>query len=161
MRNYHRTLMKTLLYFIFILLVTLVAPVNAQTPATKQAESTPTEDVRIIERQNRPISIHKSFGSNQIRDWQVLDDNNMVIEAVGRKKYKATFMTPCNGIRYTYVIALANQGPFELDQFTTVILPDGERCPIKELVPYTAEMEQQDKEQKNELPQRVTPGTVQ
>src|SRR3990172_3729472 len=81
MRNYHRTLMKTLLYFIFILLVTLVAPVNAQTPATKQAESTPTEDVRIIERQNRPISIHKSFGSNQIQDWQVLDDNNMVIEA--------------------------------------------------------------------------------
>ncbi len=57
-------------------------------------------------------------------------------------------MSRCHGILFTDSIGLATMGPFELDKSTTIVLPDGERCHIRELVPYAAEMEQQDMERK-------------
>ena len=103
------------------------------------------EEVVVIEKKDRDVGIHRGFGSSTIRDWYVLDSRNIVIEANGLEKYKATFMNACTGIRFTDSIGLATMGPFELDKSTRIILPDGQRCYIKELVPYTAEMEKQDR----------------
>ena len=107
-------------------------------------DETDEEEIVVIEKREN-VSIPHGFGSSRIDGWYVLDNNNIVIEA-GRQKYKATFMSSCPGIRYTESIGLSTMGPFELDKFTTVVLPDGWRCHIKELTVYTPEMEQKDRE---------------
>jgi hypothetical protein len=136
--------MKILLNVIACIGLIPAGYVYAQTDNAKEGAGKMDEEIRIIEKQ-RPVSLPRSYGGSRTRDWQALDNRSIVLEDVNHKKYKATFMGPCPGIRSTAVIALSNRGPVELDQFTTVILPDGLRCPIKELVPYTAEMEQEDR----------------
>ena len=96
---------------------------------------------------DKDISVPSTFGSSTIDNWYVLDNSNIVIETT-RRKYKATFMSSCPGIRFTDSIGLSTMGPYQLDKTTTILLPDGRRCHIKELVPYTAEMEKQGKEEK-------------
>ena len=152
-----KRLMKLFLYINLISVTLLLSNAFALAGEAIQSNNgSVEEEIRVIEKKN-DVSIPQSFGSSQIDDWYVLDNKNIVIEAA-RKKYKATFMSSCSGIRFTDSIGLVTMGPYELDKTTTVILPDGRRCHIKELIPYTADMEKQDREAKEKKKQDENPG---
>jgi len=81
--------------------------------------------------------VPRSFGSSRIRDWHAPDDRTLIIELIGREKLRATFMSPCIGIRHTETLAFVSRGPFELDRYSSVLLPDGQRCYFSDLAVYT------------------------
>lgn len=103
---------------------------------------TPDEELEVTGQPEKPVSVPSTFGSPQVSSWRVIDNSNIVLELRLSEKYKATFVTPCRGIRFAETIALSTMGPYELDEHTTIFLPDGERCHISRLIPYTREMEQ-------------------
>lgn len=117
-----------------LLTVTLAAAVYAGEKA-----SPGQEEMLVIEKKPKAVSVPESFGSSRLRDWFVLDNRNLVVEVTGGKKYKATLMGPCTGLRFTDTIAFETSGPFELDRWTTIHLPGGETCYVKELTPYEEE----------------------
>lgn len=123
--------MKKTLLFLAVLPVIL--------PAFLLAAGTENQDVKeeltVIEKKPR-ISIPETYGSSKLTNWYVLDNRNLVIEVNNREKYKATLMNSCTGLRFTDTIGFSTMGPFELDKWTSIILPDGHRCYIKELTRY-------------------------
>lgn len=91
------------------------------------------------EKKQGAVVIHSTFGSNEIKNWRVLDNYNMVIETYSHGDFLATFSRSCSGLRFTETLGFSTLGPFELDKSTKLILPDGQRCHFKELKPYVAE----------------------
>jgi len=83
------------------------------------------------------VRIPDVFGTRQIKDWQVIDNKNIIIDTSAYGKFKATFMQSCPQISFTETIGFMTQGPYALDENTTIILSNGDKCVIKELVPYT------------------------
>ena len=125
------------------LVLTLVMSVGSVIANEEGGEAvTPDEELEVTGQQEKQISVPSTFGSPQVSSWRVIDNSNIVLELRPSEKYKATFVTPCRGIRFAETIALSTMGPYELDEHTTIFLPDGERCHISRLVPYTREMEQ-------------------
>jgi len=90
------------------------------------------------------VRIPEIFGTRQIKDWQVIDNKNIIIDTYAHGKYKATFMQVCPQISFTETIGFLTQGPYALDENTTIVLSNGDKCVIKDLVPYT----EKDKAQK-------------
>jgi hypothetical protein len=103
--------------------------------ATKEA----ADEIIVIEKKPNIVQVPSTFGSTRLRNWFVLDSSTLVIEIDGDKKYKATLANRCHGLRFTDTLGFATSGPFELDKWTTIYLPDGERCHIRELTPYVAD----------------------
>lgn len=124
----------------------LAGMVYAEEAQQDQAADEPIEEITVIDKRYNSVSIPRSFGSSRIRDWQAPDNRTLIIEITGGDKYKATFMSPCTGIRFTDTIAFSTMGPFELDSHTSVLLPGGERCYFKDLVVYTKEEEERDRQ---------------
>jgi|GEM_PF-6739251 len=115
-------------------LITVTLTCAAQ--AEEKAANKPEANIMVIEKKPKPVSIPKAYGSSSLWDWFVLDNRHMVVELNNGDKYLATFMSPCNGLRFTDTVAFETSGPFELDRWTTIHLPDGERCFVKDLTPY-------------------------
>lgn len=95
------------------------------------------EELRVIER-DAGARVPQTFGSSPIRGWYAPDSRTVIIETV-RGDYKGTFMNDCSGIRYAESIGFDSSGGMALDKFTTVVLPDGQRCFFKDLTAYTGE----------------------
>ena len=125
--------MKT---FLFLLAALMTFSLSAAVQAEEKAAVHPDETILVIEKKPRAVSIPKAYGSSRLQDWFVLDSRHLIIEVTGGKKYKATLMNACTGLRFTDSIGFSTMGPFELDKWTTILLPGGERCYIKELTPY-------------------------
>ena len=85
------------------------------------------------------IRIQEVFGTRQIIDWQVVDNKNIIIDTYTNGKFKASFTQSCNYIPFTETIGFLTQGPYALDENTTIILSNGEQCVIQELVSYVEE----------------------
>jgi len=120
---------------IALLTFTLTAAVYAEGKASSRQE----DEMLVIEKKPKTVSVPRTFGSSRLRDWFVLDNRNLVVEVTGGRKYKATLMGACHGLRFTDAIGFETSGPFELDRWTTIHLPDGETCYVKELTPYDEE----------------------
>jgi len=113
----------------------VVLPVYAM-----QAEDQDTPPEMVVEgKKDKPVSIESTFGSSRLDDWRVLNGRNLIIELDNGDKYRASLMNYCHGLQFTEVIGFSTLGPYELDQWTTLHLPDGERCYIRELTPYAEE----------------------
>lgn len=114
------------------------------TACAMQKSATVTHEGDICAKPVEKIRIPQLFGTRQIKDWSVIDNKTIIIDTYSYGKFKATFSMSCNGIPYTETIGFLTQGPYMLDEYTTVVLSDGERCYIKELVPYTKKDEETD-----------------
>ena len=69
--------------------------------------------------------------SDRIRNWTVLDDQNLLIESYDGTKYKAEMMGACNGLSFATRLGFSNRGGFKtVDRFSSVQLPDGTKCPL-------------------------------
>lgn len=124
--------MNRLLRFL-IMSAGLVLPVI---PVSAVEETKETEQMSVIEEQSEVVRVPSTFGSSRLHDWRVLDSRNLVIELDNGKKYRASLMNTCHGLRFTDVLGFSTRGPYELDKWTTIHLSDGERCHIRELTPY-------------------------
>ncbi len=132
---------------VLLLFFGLVVPVSGDQQAERQtaaADAGEVEELTVIDKRYRSPTVPRSFGSSRIRDWHAPDNLTLIIELIGRQKLKATFMSPCTGIRFTDTLAFVSRGPFELDRHSSVLLPDGQRCFFRDLVVYVEEDEEWD-----------------
>lgn len=115
-----------------LMTVTLTCAAQAEEKAAKK----PDDNIIVIAKKPKPISVPKTYGPSNLWDWFVLDNRHMVVQLDNGDKYLATFMSPCHGLRFTDTVAFETSGPFELDRWTTIHLPDGESCYVKDLTHY-------------------------
>jgi hypothetical protein len=106
------------------------------TACATQQNATIIRDGDICAKPIEKVRIPLLFGTRQIKDWSVIDNKTIIINTYSYGKFKATFSMNCTGIPYTETIGFLTHGPYALDEYTTVVLSDGERCYIKELLPY-------------------------
>ncbi len=67
----------------------------------------------------------------RIDDWKALSNDALVIRLNDGKRYRATLMAPCIGLRFTDTIAFVTRGERTVDRFAGIMLPDGSRCYFK------------------------------
>jgi hypothetical protein len=97
---------------------------------------------------SREARVLRSFGSSDISDWYAPDNQTIVINTYGHGRYRGTFLGNCDGIRFEENLGFSTRGPYELDSSTHIVLPNGRRCALKELVPYSDEEEKRDREER-------------
>jgi Family of unknown function (DUF6491) len=69
--------------------------------------------------------------SNRVRNWTALNDQTLIVESVDGARYKAEMAGPCIGLAQTVNLGFYNHGGFnQIDRFSSVVLPDGSRCPL-------------------------------
>jgi len=107
-----------------------------QTATAEEKKGNTSDNAEVTGKPVEKVRIPEVFGTRQIKDWQVIDNKNIIINTYAYGKFKATFAQSCNGIPFTETIGFMTQGPYALDEFTTIFISNGERCVIKELVPY-------------------------
>jgi hypothetical protein len=67
--------------------------------------------------------------SYRIRNWSAPNDRTLILESYDGQKYKAELIAPCFGLNFANRLAFTNRGGFsQIDQFSSVVLPDGTRC---------------------------------
>jgi len=116
-----------------ILLITIIFSfMSFQAAMAYETEADQQENGKSVEK----VRIPEVFGTRQIKDWQVIDNKNIIINTYSYGKFKATFTQICNNIPFTETIGFMTQGPYALDENTTIILSNGEQCVIQDLVPY-------------------------
>lgn len=115
-----------------------------QTATAEEKQEKVSDNAEVTANSVEKVRIPDVFGTRQIKDWQVIDNKTIIIDTYSYGKFKATFMQVCLGIPFTDTIGFQTQGPYALDESTTIVLSQGERCRIMELVPYT----EKDKETK-------------
>ena len=127
--------MKRIILFPLIIFTILFFTASCATEKNIKVSSKADASVKPVEK----VRIPEIFGTRQIKDWQAIDNKSIIIDTYSYGKYKATFTMICNGIPFTETIGFLTQGPYALDEHTTIVLSNGERCLIKELVPYNEE----------------------
>jgi hypothetical protein len=71
--------------------------------------------------------------SGGIWNWRVLDDKTVLIEARGRKWYKATLLSSCFNIAFAEKLAFVASPDGSFDKFSAIRVR-GQRCPLVSLV---------------------------
>jgi hypothetical protein len=67
--------------------------------------------------------------SYRIRNWTALNDHELLLEGMDGQQYRAEMLGPCFGLNTTPRLGFENRGGFQsVDRFSSVVLPDGERC---------------------------------
>lgn len=94
----------------------------ANTPGNEQArEPSEFQEARI------------AFAANKgIQTWRAVDRETLLIEARGRKWYRAELMSVCPGLQHASTIGFDYQPDGSFDRFSSIIV-DGLRCPLKSL----------------------------
>ena len=67
----------------------------------------------------------------RIEDWKALSNESLVIRTNDGKRYRATLMGRCIGLKFTDTIAFVTRGERTVDRFAGIMLPDGSRCYFK------------------------------
>ena len=67
--------------------------------------------------------------SYRIRNWTAISDHELVIESTDGTRYRAETLGPCFGMTNAPRLGFENRGGFQqVDRFSSVVLPDGQRC---------------------------------
>ncbi len=77
------------------------------------------------------------FAKRNIWNWQVIDDQTVLIQDQGRRWYKATLFGHCIGLPFANAIAFDSNPGGSFDKFSA-ILARGQRCPLRSLVETSA-----------------------
>lgn len=84
---------------------------------------------------------HLQLGIHQVGSWHVSSDHQLVIEDHQNNHYLVTLKPPCEGLENAKSIAFISHGS-TLDESSTLILSNGNRCPFKTFAKQTATTEQ-------------------
>jgi hypothetical protein len=77
------------------------------------------------------------FAKRNIWNWQVVDDQTVLIQDQGRRWYKATLFNHCINLPFAQRIAFDSNPSGSFDKFSA-ILYRGQRCPVRSLVATAA-----------------------
>ena len=103
------------------LLAALAAPAAAYDHHGEQAEAAEPEQARI------------AFADRSIRNWRAPTRDILLIEANGDRWYRAEFLGPCPGLRFTQEIGFDTNSDGSFDRFSAIVTRDG-RCQVASLV---------------------------
>ncbi len=105
-----------------------VAPAADETtppPASSAAAPAPAPEAQI------------AFAKSNIWNWQVVDDQTVLIQDQGRRWYKATLFSRCIDLPFADRIAFDSNPSGTFDKFSAILVR-GQRCPLKSLVETSA-----------------------
>jgi uncharacterized protein DUF6491 len=107
----------------------LVAPAadNPVPPAASSAAAAPTPA--------REAQI--PFAKTNLWNWQVVDDQTVLIQDQGRRWYKATLFNHCINLPFADRIAFDSNPGGSFDKFSAILVR-GQRCPLMSLVATSA-----------------------
>lgn len=77
------------------------------------------------------------FAKRNIWNWQVLDDETVLIQDQGRRWYKATLFGHCINLPFAERIAFDSNAGGTFDKFSAILVR-GQRCPLRSLVATAA-----------------------
>jgi hypothetical protein len=77
------------------------------------------------------------FAKRNIWNWQVLDDQTVLIQDQGRRWYKAALFGHCINLPFADKIAFDSNPGGSFDKFSAILV-GGRRCPLMSLVKTTA-----------------------
>jgi Family of unknown function (DUF6491) len=84
-----------------------------------------------------PPEAQIAFAKKNIWNWQVVDNNTVLIQDVGRRWYKATLFGNCINLPFSQRLAFESNPSGSFDKFSTIRV-QGQRCPLTSLVETTA-----------------------
>ncbi len=73
------------------------------------------------------------FAKRNIWNWQVVDDQTVLIQDQGRRWYKATLFGHCINLPFANRIAFDSNPGGTFDKFSAILVR-GQRCPLRSLV---------------------------
>ena len=77
------------------------------------------------------------FAKNNLWNWQVVDDQTVLIQDQSRRWYKATLFGHCINLPFANTIAFDSNPSGTFDKFSAILVR-GQRCPLKSLVESSA-----------------------
>ena len=77
------------------------------------------------------------FAKRNIWNWQVVDDQTVLIQDQGRRWYKATLFGHCIDLSFADRIGFDSNPSDTFDKFSAILVR-GQRCPLRSLVETTA-----------------------
>jgi len=72
----------------------------------------------------------------RIYAWQMIDKRNVIIRTYFYGDFKATLAEDCPKSLFKKEIRVEAQWPYEVDEHSTIILSNGDKCRIQKLVPF-------------------------
>ncbi len=78
-----------------------------------------------------------AFAKRNIWNWQVVDDQTVLIQDQGRRWYKATLFGHCINLPFADRIAFDSNPGGTFDKFSAILVR-GQRCPLASLVETSA-----------------------
>jgi hypothetical protein len=84
-----------------------------------------------------PAEAQIAFAKRNIWNWQVVDDQTVLIQDQGRRWYKATLFSHCINLPFAQRIAFDSNPGGTFDKFSAILVR-GQRCPLRSLVETTA-----------------------
>jgi hypothetical protein len=78
-----------------------------------------------------------AFAKRNIWNWQVVDDQTVLIQDQSRRWYKATLFGRCIDLPFADRIAFDSSPSGTFDKFSAILVR-GQRCPLKSLVETSA-----------------------
>jgi hypothetical protein len=94
-------------------------------PASNAATPAPAPEAQI------------AFAKRNIWNWQVVDDQTVLIQDQGRRWYKAALFGRCIDLPFADRIAFDSSPSGTFDKFSAILVR-GQRCPLKSLVETSA-----------------------
>jgi hypothetical protein len=77
------------------------------------------------------------FAKRNIWNWQVVDDQTVLIQDQGRRWYKATLFGHCINLSFADRIGFDSNPSGTFDKFSAILVRE-QRCPLRSLVETTA-----------------------
>jgi hypothetical protein len=84
-----------------------------------------------------PAEAQIPFAKRNIWNWQVVDDQTVLIQDQGRRWYKAVLFNHCIDLPFANTIAFDSNPGGTFDKFSAILVR-GQRCPLISLVETTA-----------------------
>jgi hypothetical protein len=101
---------------------TVGQPLDAEPAPATQASGPTTSPA------NPPATAVQGY---RIEDWKVLSNESLVIRTNDGRRYRATLVGRCIGLKFTDTIAFVTRGERSVDRYAGIMLPDGSRCYFK------------------------------
>ena len=91
---------------------------------------------------------------DRIYNWTAPDNTTVIVEDIGHQKFKLTLMGACINVNFKQRVGFKSIGGTRLscltkgDEVLVRDLGQTQHCPIKNIVPYTPEMQKADQDVK-------------
>lgn len=73
----------------------------------------------------------------RIFDFKIIDNRNIIVMTYFYGNFKATLAEGSPKFSAKEIIGVEAQWPYALDEHSSILLSDGNKCEIEKLVPYT------------------------